>query len=60
MKKTNFKAADFSAKETLATAAQQIIKGGTIGFIIEDDIMLRGIKATGGRTNIIIDDIMQV
>jgi hypothetical protein len=58
MKKTNFKAADFLANETLTSTAQKSIKGGTNTIIIEDIFAFRA--ANTKRGNIIIDDIYAI
>jgi hypothetical protein len=57
MKKTNFKAADFSAKEMLTSTAQKTVKGGTNTIIIVDVLAFRA--ANTKRGNIIIDDVLQ-
>jgi hypothetical protein len=55
MKKTTVKIAALNQKDTLSITAQQAIKGGKSGFIIDDDI--HGIKAVKPGSFIIEEDV---
>ncbi len=55
MKKT-VKIADLQATLSLDTAAQKQIKGGTRGFIIDDD--LNGIKVGKTPNGFVVEDVL--